>query len=90
MASGGRLRYPVINTSINLYLTNSKQSPTLTKTALLNLVDWVEKYHGRSADIGIYGMGKNSPAKPSSFNGPIRNNFTKEITNVDYKHGGSK
>ena len=86
----GELRYPIVNTSINLYLTNTKQSPTLSKYVLLSLVDLVKKYHSRSSYIGIYGMGQNSHAEPSSSHSPIRDNFIKEIANVDDKHGRSK
>jgi hypothetical protein len=71
-------------------LTNSEQSPTLSKAALLNLVEWVKKYHNKSSYIEIHEMGESSPRKSPTFNSVIRNNIPKKIANTINKYERGK
>ena len=71
-------------------LTNSEESPTLSKAALLTIVDWVKKYHNRSTHIGIHEVEENSQRKSSSPNSSIRNDVVEELAETINKYEGSK
>ena len=71
-------------------MTNLEESPTLSKAALLTIVDWVKKYHNRSVHIGIHEMGKNSQRKSLPPNSPIRNDVIEELAETVNKYEGSK
>ena len=85
-----KILYPIIKTSVNLNLTNSEESPTLSKAALLTIVDWVKKYHNRSAHIEIHEVEEISQRKSSSPNSSIRNDVIEELAETINKYGGSK
>ncbi|WP_341757397.1 hypothetical protein [Candidatus Tisiphia endosymbiont of Ditula angustiorana] len=68
-------------------MTNSGESPTLSKAALLTLVEWVKKYHNRSTYIEIHAMGEHSHRESSAPNKFIRNNVIEKTTKFDNKHG---
>lgn len=53
-------RYPIDKTSININLTKTTHSPTLSRHALLALVEWVLKNKNRSKCVEFHGMGSNS------------------------------
>jgi hypothetical protein len=71
-------------------LTNLEQSPTLNKSVLLNLVDWVRKYHARHSYIGTNEMGENPQRESSSPNNSISNIIIEKIAKIDNKYGEGK
>ncbi|WP_342267700.1 hypothetical protein [Candidatus Tisiphia endosymbiont of Empis tessellata] len=71
-------------------MTNSEQSVTLSKSVLLNLVDWVRKYHARHSYIGTNEVGKSSQRESSSPNNSISNIIIEEIARIDNKYGEGK
>ena len=65
------VRYPIDKTSINLNLTKITHPTTLSRHALLALVEWVSKNKKRGERVEFHGMGADTIGKSQSIDQSI-------------------